>query len=479
MSTRYEFDVLIAGGGFVGATLALALSELPLRVGIVEAKPPGDAGPKADPVVAAMAPVHGGAGDDPRCTALAHGSIRILDALGVWPHLAASATPIRTIHVSDRGQFGATRLHCEDYAVDALGYVVENRALAHTLWSLLGLSGAVAGRGGSDGTRMSGGVLEPHRAPGRGVLTAFSPAAVVAADCGEAAATLRVRERDGTEHDVTARLLVVADGVRSGVRRMLGIAADVQPYRQQAIIANVTPERFHEHVAWERFTASGPLALLPMGAGRCNLVWTVWNDDAAHYAALDDRAFLDALQAQFGYRLGCFVNVGARTAYPLALTTTATAMPPRCVLVGNAATGVHPVAGQGLNLGLRDVARLAEVIADGLVHGQQDVGASALVDNALRWRSNDRDRVIGFTDSLVRLFTQPARPLRAARSLGLVAMDLLPSLRDVLARQAMGLSGRLPRLARGMPLLDAEALTRLHADRSQVPLPRTTEASGR
>jgi 2-octaprenyl-6-methoxyphenol hydroxylase len=434
-AARWDFDVVIAGGGLVGAALALALARLPLRIALVEARRPPATAPGAPP----------SADDDPRCTAFAAGSVRILETLGVWERVAHAAVPIRTIHVSDRGQWGATRLRCEDHGVDALGYVLENAVLANTLWSLLGqLPRTGDFRSGETGTAPG---------DGRAGLTVCAPASVVAATCQEGCARLRVRGVDGAEQSLTAGLLVVADGARSGLRDMLGIACQERPYRQHAIIANVTPARFHEHVAYERFTSSGPLAVLPMQAGRCNLVWTVWQDEVGALMALDDVDFLAALQSRFGYRAGRLLRVSRRSAYPLSLThTQESALPPRCVLLGNAATGVHPVAGQGLNLALRDVARLADCVADALTAGVLDTGDPRLIGALTSWRRDDHRRIVSFTDGLIRLFTQPSAVLGGARGLGLVALDLLPAARASLARQAMGLDGRLPRLARGVAL---------------------------
>ncbi len=436
-----RFDVIIAGGGFVGATLALALAGLPLRVAVIEPRPPG-AGP--GPAEAGEG-AHVGASPDPRCTALAAGSVRILEGLDLWPSFAGGATPIRRIHVSERGRFGATEIDAEREGVEALGYVVENAPLSRSLWALL-TARAAGGRG-------SGGVARGSDAVDTVGLECLAPAEVVAAQCRDEAASVHVRTAAGVTRVLQGSLLVVADGARSPLRGMLGIGAEVHSYRQRAITATVTPERLHEHVAYERFTASGPLALLPMASGRMNLVWTVWNDDAAECLALSDRAFLRALQTAFGYRLGRFVDTTARLAWPLHLSASAPVAPPRCALLGNAAIGVHPVAGQGLNLGLRDVASLAELIADAMLAGECDVGRPALLQTLADWRRADRRRVVNFTDGLVRLFTQPGAALGVARGAGLAALDLLPLARSALARQAMGLSGRVPRLARGLPLL--------------------------
>lgn len=420
------YDVVIVGGGAVGSVLALALAPLNLRVAVVEAM-----APPQEPADRAQGAVH-----EARCTALALGSQRILETLGVWPQLQSAAVPIRHIHVSDRGQFGSTRLNAEAEGVNAFGQVVHNSDLQQRLW-----------------TRMSA-LGQRDQAPAAGQLDLWAPAQVTAAHADLEAATITLAvDAEESPVQLRAQLLVAADGARSSVRRLLGVGADLQSYRQQAIVANVTTQRPHENVAYERFIGSGPLALLPLTEGRSNVVWTVWRDDAPRLLALDDAEFLEALQEAFGFRLGRLTHTSPRAAFPLWLSRARDdLLPPRVALVGNAATGVHPVAGQGLNLGLRDAAGLAELIADALADGLIDVGVGALLDAFLRWRAEDRGQVSAFTDTLVRLFTQPAAPIGMARGLGLLALDLMPGAKSAFARNAMGMGGKSPRLARGLPL---------------------------
>lgn len=405
-----HYDIVIVGGGMVGASLALALSGLPLRVAVVEAWPPDSA---AQPSY------------DDRATALAEGSRRIFATLGCWSALARDVAPIRRIHVSDRGRFGFARLDAGDYGVEALGYVVENRRLGAVLWSALEASPRVD-------------LLAPVR------VTAVEPA-------GDAA---RVElESDGEPRgELTAGLVVAADGARSRTRDMLGMSARVQDYGQHAVIANVTTdEGAAGDEAFERFTDSGPLALLPMTADRWSLVWTVEPARAEALVAAADDDFLAALQQAFGYRLGGFRQTGRRQAYPLQLVRALDQQLGRVLLIGNAAHGLHPVAGQGFNLGLRDVAVLADVLATAVADGR-DPGESETLQHYLDWRRDDHENVIALTDSLVRLFTNPLAPVRAARALGLIGLDLIGPAKDRFARRTMGLNGRLPRLARGLPL---------------------------
>ncbi len=248
--------------------------------------------------------------------------------------------------------------------------------------------------------------------------------------------------------------MVAADGAQSAVRAALGIGAAVSDYGQQAVIAHVDTARFHDYTAFERFTPAGPVAVLPIGEGRSAIVWTLAPDAARRALTLDDRTFLAELQSAFGLRLGRFTRVGRRQAYPLALTQAERLTAPRAVILGNAAQSLHPVAGQGFNLALRDVALLAELLADA---GDGDPGDPALLERYAAERAPDREAVIRFTDSLVRGFGLPLAPLRRARGHGLLLFDLLRPVKHEFARRTMGLAGRQPRLVRGLPLLDPRA----------------------
>jgi 2-octaprenyl-6-methoxyphenol hydroxylase len=414
--TSASCDVLIAGGGLIGASLAVALAPLALRIVVVEAQLPASA---AQPSY------------DDRSTAVSEGSRRILSAIGVWPRVATAATAIRSIHVSDRGRFGMTRLEAAEHGVSALGYVVENRVLGAALWQRLTVSPAIE-------------VIAPGR--------------VLDAEPGEDAAHVSIEDAGGARRSLATRLLVVADGAHSSLRERLGVGAERRDYGQVAIVVNVTPRRFHQHVAYERFTDSGPLAFLPTTNGRCAVVWTVWAEEADEILALDDAAFLARLQELFGHRLGALLQAGRRSAWPLELVTAEQQTGRRFAVLGNAAHSLHPVGGQGFNLALRDVAVLAELIADAVAK-DADVGAKAILTGYAAWRHDDQARSVGFTDGIVRLFTNPFTPVKAARGAGLVALDLLPFAKEALARQSMGLAGRLPRLARGLPLECATTTT--------------------
>jgi 2-octaprenyl-6-methoxyphenol hydroxylase len=401
-------DILIGGGGLVGASLACALSGHGLRIGLIEAVPYGEPGQPSY---------------DDRAIALAAGTQRIFTGMGLWPALEARVTPIHRIHVSDRGHFGFARLDRAEEGVPALGYVALGRDLGAVLNARLSQCADVQ-------------VIAPARVAG----------VEFAAD------TARVRVAAGNgERTVATRLLVAADGAQSTLRDLLAIPTTTWEYGQTALIANITPQRPHDNVAYERFTDSGPLALLPMSDARCALVWTLRDDQIDAVMALDDAAFLARLQERFGQRLGRLLRVGRRSAYPLRLVRARESVRPRLALIGNAAHTLHPIAGQGFNLGLRDVAALAEVLLDTHRDGR-DIGDAAVLARYADWRQGDHRRVIAFTDGLTRVFASPLPPVAWARDLGMLALDLCPPAKRLFARLTMGKSGRLPRLARGLDL---------------------------
>jgi 2-octaprenyl-6-methoxyphenol hydroxylase len=400
-------DVAIAGGGMVGLSLAAALADFPLDVVVIE-----PVAPEAD----------GQPSFDSRTTALSAGSRRVLEGVGAWAAVSAGATPIRRIHVSERGAFGTAVLTAAEQGVASLGYTVENRLLGRSLRAR---------------------VAALHR-----IRLCHARVAKLAA----LADAVRIETDGGEEFD--ARLVVAADGAQSAVRTALGVGAGISDYGQQAVIAHVDTARFHDHTAYERFMPEGPVAVLPIGEGRSAIVWAMAPEAARRALGLDDQTFLAELQAAFGLRLGRFTRVGKRQAYPLALTRAERLTAPRAVIIGNAAQSLHPVAGQGFNLALRDVALLAELLADAAAG---DPGDPALLARYAAERAPDREAVIRFTDALVRGFGQPLAPLRRVRGSGLLLFDLLRPVKHEFARRTMGLAGRQPRLVRGLPLLDGRA----------------------
>lgn len=407
---RADYDLAIVGGGLVGASLALALAPLSLRIAVLEAVEPGtvDQHPSFDE----------------RTTALANGTVAVFRTLGVWAPMEREAGAIERIHVSEQGRFGTARVRADEQGREALGYVLPNRVIGAALW---------------------GGLARVPQ------VEVIAPAQVTGADLEGDVRVVRY-EQGGDARELRARLVVAADGVRSRVREQAGIEANRIDYQQTAIISTATTQRFHDHTAYERFTPDGPIAVLPLQDGRVGIVWTRRPEDAEQALALDDDAFLAAFQQAFGMRLGRFLRIGRRYSYPLALSRTERHVAPRLAVVGNAAQGLHPISGQGFNLGLRDAVCLAEVLADARVAGATDVGAPEPLAAYARWREEDQRRIVAFTDGLVRLFASPLGTVRGLRSLGLLAFDAFPPAKAALARLSVGAAGRVPRLARGVPL---------------------------
>ena len=398
--TATDCDILIIGGGLVGASLACALENSGLSVHIVEAYPyQSDSQPSYDD----------------RTVALSWGSRCIFEGMGLWDAMADRVEAIKTIHISDKGHFGATRLRHEEEHVEALGYVAENRVLGDVLYQRL----------------LQNTNVELH-----------CPAGLISLEQKHDRVIATIGD-NGKQSVVSARLLVAADGVVSQVRDLLHIGSSVQDYGQTAVIANVTPAFRHNNVAYERFTDQGPIAFLPMTHNRCSLVWTVPLKQADELMKLGDADFLQLLQQRFGFRLGQLQKVGKRQAYPLKLIESTQVVRNRVVIVGNAAHSIHPVAGQGFNLALRDIAMLTELISTA-----EDAGDSKLLQSYVEQREDDARRVYRFTDGLVKIFSNNSTALGHLRAAGLVAVGLIPPLRHQLAKQSMGLSGRRSELGR-------------------------------
>lgn len=409
--TDTTYDIVIAGGGMIGACLALAVSPLGLRVGVVEAVAREEARQPSF---------------DDRSTALSRSTQRMFQAMGLWDDVISAATPIRRIHVSDRGRFGFSHIDAEQQDVEALGYVVINRVLGSVLQSELARSASV---------------------------DVMCPARVVGISTAGDLASAKIECADGRHRTLDCQLLVAADGAGSALRSMLGIGVRKSDYGQHAVIGNLLPEKPLDNCAYERFTDQGPLALLPVADDRAAFVWTVSSDDAERVLGLDDDTFLGQLQDAFGYRLGRLSRVGKRAAYPLSLSKALRVTAERSVLVGNSAHGLHPVAAQGFNLGMRDVAALCDCIADArAADATADLGDPDLLERYAQWRRDDQGKLVRLTDGIVRLFGSSSPPLRAARSIGMLGFDLVPGVRSVFAKHMMGLAGRLPRLSRGVPL---------------------------
>ncbi|MGO2136494.1 2-octaprenyl-6-methoxyphenyl hydroxylase [Marinobacter sp.] len=404
-----DTDVIIAGGGLAGATLALTLARVApsLKVTVVEAFPLS-----ADALPDSYQPSY-----DARSTALAWGSRLIFEELGLWSRLSEHAAPIQHIHVSDRGRFGVTRLNAKEYEQQALGYVVDNR------WMGLCLMRAL---------------LETN-------TQWLAPAEVVAMTPVEQGVSVTVKN-GGEVSTVAAQCLVVADGGRSGLREKLGFRASHHDYDQHALIANVTTSDSHEFSAYERFTDAGPMALLPHGspfrAGHQSaLVWTLSNRELEDVLAMSENDRCQRLQERFGWRLGRFTRMGECNHYPLTLTTVDEPIRPGVALVGNAAHALHPVAGQGFNLALRGLMTLAEQFRLAAEQGLSP-GDFQILRRYHELHRPDWQQTVQFSDSLIRIFGQSLAPVAAARDAGLIGLDLLPGAKRLFARKAMGTGGR-------------------------------------
>jgi 2-octaprenyl-6-methoxyphenol hydroxylase len=412
VSEYVEVDLAIVGGGLVGASLALALRPAGLRVALIEGVAPDAA---AQPSF------------DDRTTALGNGTRRVFESLGVWSAMAGEAAPIRRIHVSDAGRAGFARLDSREHDIDAFGYVITNRSMGRAL------NAALAGH-----------VSLERRMPARCTGVAFDDEGVVL-------------HTEPGERPLRARLVVAADGANSLVRSAAGLEANVEDYQQVAIVAHVASSRPADGTAYERFTSSGPFAVLPLHDGHYGIVWTLSPAVAEEILALSDADYLARLQVAFGWRIGRLLTVGRRQAYPLRLTRAAAVTAERCVLIGNAAQALHPVAGQGFNLGLRDAVTLAEILMDSLADAKRDervvdVGSAELLAEFARRRSADREGIIDFTDRLVKLFGDQRPGVPLLRDVGLLLFDLSPTAKQAMSRLSWGFAGRTPRLARGVSL---------------------------
>ena len=410
--THLEYDIVIAGGGMVGASLALLLSkksEKPLKILVVESFPVAtsaennSATPQYSPSF------------DARSTALSYSSRLILEPLAVWGVLGQHCAAINTIHVSDRGHLASSVLTNEQVQWPALGYVIENAWLGNVLLNQLQQQPAVE---------------------------FLAPASVKSIQPLNKGVALTIAQGEDTK-TVRAQVTVVADGANSSLRKKLGIGTDVKNYQQTALIANVSFQKPHDGCAYERFTDQGPMALLPLSNSsstepRAALVWSLSKQQAEHLTQCDSSEFLQTLQQRFGHRLGEFTRVGERFNYPLQLVESQEQVRSGIVIMGNAAHSLHPVAGQGFNLALRDCARLSELLV--AAHkSQQYLGDLSLLQQYTQQQQFDQHKTTAMSDQLPALFSSKQKPVSLLRNMGLTLIDILPVLKKAFIHQAAGL----------------------------------------
>ncbi len=405
-----QSDILICGGGMVGASLGIALSGHGLAVTVLEQSPPRTPTPPSY---------------DDRTLALNWATCNILRALGVWQYLP-QASPIHRVHTREEGRFGSVLLDAREQGFDSFGHVVFARDLGQALMKRLEACTDV---------------------------TLLQPASLQGLQQDEAGVRAEVDMESGTQ-TLRAPLLVAADGTHSPVRQLLQIPAEAEDYGQVAIISNVSTEQPHEGTAWECLSPQGPFALLPLTDQRCGVVWSVPAAEKQTWLAMEDETFLAHLQKRFGYRLGRFTRVGRRASYPLKRVVPAETVWHRTLLIGNAAHAVHPLSAQGFNLGIRDVAVLAEILLRARqAQGEDwDPGHPSLLKSYRARRLPDQQRILRWTDGMVRLYRQSLPPVALARQLGLNLIGHLPALQRGILGITMGLLEQDNPLVRGEPL---------------------------
>ncbi len=427
-----EFDIIIAGGGMVGATTALALAKIKngqtsLKIALVESiEVDSNASPSFDA----------------RAVALSAASVAIYKSLDLWSKLKPVAEPILNIHISEQNHFGFTRLSAErinkkcsnkNGEMDALGQVIPLDETGPVLWNAVKSFENIITFCPNKIIKIDS-LEEPQKS---GKIT------VLLAD------TKKNKEQKTTAKGLSAKLLIAADGTFSNLAKMAGIKTERTSYSQQAIIANISTEKSHNNKAFERFTQEGPLALLPLTRNRMSLVWCQNEEHCQRTMKLDDETFRSELQKSFGFRLGKINRVGERSSYPLSLHLPEKNYSGRTLLLGNSAHTLHPIAGQGFNIGLRDVASLVDSINDALITDPVlDLGSEEFLEKYYQQRRSDWNKTIGATDSLVRLFSNDFFPLNSVRSKALWLVDKMPFIKNKIANVAMGFDGDSAKLTR-------------------------------
>lgn len=398
-----HYDIAIVGGGFVGGTLACALAATPRRIALIESRP--------------VSSVNGtGPRRDERSIALALASKRMFDALGVWEQIGPHSIAIRKIHISDQGRFGAMRMDCRNHESEGFGYMVPAEKLVLSLQEHLRHHENIQ-------------CIQPYKVSD---IESHADRVIL----------------HGEGEPIQADLLIAADGTHSFIRNKLGIPANEKKYHQTAIVGNVSVDDDHQFTAYERFTRQGPLTLLPHAGNNCGFVWVLPDNIAQELMACTDEDFLLQLQQAFGYRLGYFSKIGKRSAFPLSLWVSQRRVQERVVLIGNAAQTLHPIGAQSLNLALRDVAELSEVLHAG------DDGLDGISERLRAYasgRQSDIKRTIRLTDTFNFLFTTNDPVLSRTRGIGLALLGAIPLLENIILRQSSGDPDSVANLLQGKP----------------------------
>jgi len=403
-----EYDIVIVGGGLVGASLAVAIQPCRLKTLVIEPLAPDSS----------LQPSY-----DERTVALTDSARRIFTAMGIWQSIETrQAEPIKDIHISNKGHFGMTHLSHRDIGTAALGYVVPTRVIGQTLWQRMN---------DSNFTEIT------------------CPANAVSTKAQENGRSVDIQQSE-KKRNVIGKLIVIADGGRSAVGKGF-IDSQAHQYSQTAILSIVSTDRDHLGRAYERFTPEGPLALLPNGRKRYAVVWTTSESNLETRLSLNDDEFVDHLQVSFGDRAGNFSHPSKRKSYPLKRERIARPSGHHTVVIGNAAHTVHPVAGQGFNLGLRDVATLAEIICD---TGGDELGSATMLHRYMQLRQRDTAMVSGFTHGLIEIFSNELKTVGLLRNLGLAGIESFPPAKRFLLKKTMGLCGQQTRLAAGRSVCD-------------------------
>ncbi len=403
----HDYDLLIVGGGMVGASLACALGDTPLRIGVVESHPAQTEWPEES--------------YDIRVSAITRATEKVFRMVGAWEGMASRrVTAYGAMEVWDGTGSGAIGFDCADLGEPNIGHIIENRVILAALLERMAQFDNVE---------------------------LLCPAQVSALKRDEDCAILSLE--DGRSY--TAALIVGADGANSWVREQAGITTTGWPYEQTAVVATIKTERHHMGIAYQRFMPEGPLAFLPMPEGLSSIVWSTTPERSAELMAMDEETFLAELQLTFGDKLGAMLETGPRGAFPLLLRHANRYSDERLVLVGNAAHAIHPLAGQGLNIGVSDIAALAEVLLE-TRQKKGDIGELVALRRYERWRKADNVAVMAAMDGFKRLFSNDIGPLKLLRNVGLTLADHSGPVKNAMMRRALGLSGDLPRLSRGLSL---------------------------